>query len=57
MAKTIPQFKGTEPVDDNPPRAFVRIQPTISLAPSSGNAQRAAPRTVIYEVKPERFDS
>lgn len=57
MAKTIPQFKMTNPAEDDPPRAFVRIQPTISLAPSSCNVQRAAPRTVIYEVKPERFDN
>jgi hypothetical protein len=47
----------TNPAEDDPPRAFVRIQPTISLAPSSCNVQRAAPRTVIYEVKPERFDN
>ena len=53
MAKT----KVTDPADDDPPRAFVRTQPTISLAPSSGNVQRAAPQTVIYEVKPEPFDN
>jgi hypothetical protein len=57
MAKTNPQFKLTDPADDDPPRAFVRTQPSISLAPTSGNVQRAAPRSVIYEVKPERFDN
>jgi|HubBroStandDraft_1064217.scaffolds.fasta_scaffold36563_3 hypothetical protein len=56
MVKTIPQFKVTDPADD-PLRAFVHIQPTISLAPSSGSVQRAAPRTVIYKVRPERFDN
>ena len=40
MPETIPQFKVTDPLDD-PPRAFVRTQPTISLAPSSGKVQRA----------------
>jgi hypothetical protein len=41
MAETLPQFKVTNPANDDPPRAFVRTQPTIS--PTSGNVSRAAP--------------
>jgi hypothetical protein len=42
MAETIPQLKVTNPANDDPPRAFVRTQPTIS--PTSGNVQGAAPQ-------------
>ncbi|HKN02190.1 MAG TPA: hypothetical protein VJX23_16895 [Candidatus Binataceae bacterium] len=57
MAKTNLLFKVTDPADDDPPRVFVRRQPAITPASGSGNVQRAAPRTAIYEVKPGRFDN